>query len=287
MGTRRLREAEANCRNRGWAGGEVPTENRWHYRGASTLSLLPPPLLSPSCHLPYSLPPSSHLPYSLPLATSLPLSSLFPPPLLSPSLFPPPLLSPSRFPPPLLSPSSSHLPLEASFGDRPPLTGPHESAGGSDGDLPLELIELPRLQLTFEARRATDGKVRLHSVEHPGLHVGWLPGDRLQTLLRGMPHALVLLNEEVHAPMRISRLNPLPRSPPRAHRGGSVPTRVRRARRMCCSRPSRSHAVSRTRTTRSRRNCSFRATRRAGRTGSQAVGAAAFERPRSRRASPG
>ena len=80
-----------------------------------------------------------------------------------------------------------------------PTTGPHESAGGSDNDLPLELVELPRLQLTFEARRAADGKVRLHSVEHPGLHVGWLPGDRLKTLLRGMPHALVLLNDEVRA----------------------------------------------------------------------------------------
>lgn len=66
----------------------------------------------------------------------------------------------------------------------------------SEGDLPLNLVELPRLQLTFEARRSPDGKIRLHSFEHPGLYVGWLAGDQLKRLLRGLPHALVLLNEE-------------------------------------------------------------------------------------------
>lgn len=66
----------------------------------------------------------------------------------------------------------------------------------SEKSLPLSLVELPRLQLTFEARKGADGKVRLHSFEHPGLHVGWLPGEQLKSLLRGLPHALVLLNEE-------------------------------------------------------------------------------------------
>lgn len=64
-------------------------------------------------------------------------------------------------------------------------------------DMPLDLVELPRLQLTFEARRSAAGKVRLHSCEHPGLYVGWLAGEQVTALLRGLPHALVLLNDEV------------------------------------------------------------------------------------------
>eukprot|EP00966_Prymnesium_polylepis_P220650 5103669-Prymnesium_polylepis.1 len=86
------------------------------------------------------------------------------------------------------------------------LWAPHESAGGSDGDLPLELVELPRLGLTFEARRAADGAVLLHSCEHPGLHVGWLDGERGAGLLRGLPHALVLRNEEGEAFVLLSAL---------------------------------------------------------------------------------
>ena len=40
-------------------------------------------------------------------------------------------------------------------------------------------------QLTFEAKRGADGKVRLHSCEHPGLYVGWLPGEDMPSRLGG------------------------------------------------------------------------------------------------------
>ena len=48
--------------------------------------------------------------------------------------------------------------------------------------------------------------MRLYSVEHPGLWVGWLDGERARALLRGLPHALVMLNEEGDAFVLLSAL---------------------------------------------------------------------------------
>ena len=57
--------------------------------------------------------------------------------------------------------------------------------------LALDLVELPRLRLSFQVQRR-DGVTRLMSVNSPGLFLGWLEGDRATALLRGLPHALVL-----------------------------------------------------------------------------------------------
>ena len=72
------------------------------------------------------------------------------------------------------------------------------SAEGARGEssLSVERVELPRLRLAFEARRWRDGKTRLTSVEHPGLALGMPSCERLNGLLRGMPHALVLFSED-------------------------------------------------------------------------------------------
>ena len=78
--------------------------------------------------------------------------------------------------------------------------------GGGDSNAPISLVELPRLHLTFEAAKEKDGSLRLYSKEHPGMYIGGIGGARAETLLRGLPHALVLLNEEGDAHVLLSSL---------------------------------------------------------------------------------
>ena len=68
--------------------------------------------------------------------------------------------------------------------------------GGGESMVAVSLIELPRLALSFEAQKQSDGSVRFYSREHPGHYLGKLEGERPAALLRGMPHALTLINEE-------------------------------------------------------------------------------------------
>ena len=68
--------------------------------------------------------------------------------------------------------------------------------GGGESMVAVALIELPRLALSFEAVKRTDGSVRLYSKEHPGHYIGHLQGERKAALVRGLPHALTLINEE-------------------------------------------------------------------------------------------
>ena len=70
-------------------------------------------------------------------------------------------------------------------------------AAGGDTDVPLALLELPRLHLSFEAvKQPADGSVRIYSKEHPGHYLSHADGERMTALLRGLPHALLLLNED-------------------------------------------------------------------------------------------
>ena len=82
--------------------------------------------------------------------------------------------------------------------------------GGSDDNVPIALIELPRLHLVFEAVRHQDGggrsSVRYYSKEHPGHYIAPVDGERMKALLRGLPHALVLVNDEGDAFVLLSAL---------------------------------------------------------------------------------
>ena len=81
-----------------------------------------------------------------------------------------------------------------------------ESKKDDDG-LPVDLVELPRLRLSFDAKRDADGVVRLHSREHPGLFVGWLRNEaHAAALLKGLPHCLLLQNELGEAYVLLSAL---------------------------------------------------------------------------------
>ena len=48
--------------------------------------------------------------------------------------------------------------------------------------------------------------MRLHSREHPGFFLGWMKSERHRALLRGLPHALLLLNEAGEAHVLLSGL---------------------------------------------------------------------------------
>ena len=69
-------------------------------------------------------------------------------------------------------------------------------SSGPPSSVQLELVELPRLRLEFTLQRDTQGVARLQSVQHPGLFVSWLRSERAASLLRGLPHALLLENAE-------------------------------------------------------------------------------------------
>jgi hypothetical protein len=57
----------------------------------------------------------------------------------------------------------------------------------------VDLIELPRLQLTLQARTCPDGILRLQSASHAGMYVSDAAAQRrLSALLQGLPHGVLL-----------------------------------------------------------------------------------------------
>ena len=77
-----------------------------------------------------------------------------------------------------------------------PPDGDGDTMVGGSAPLPLDLVELPRLHLSFRVVR-DGGVARLASVEHPGLVATWAGASpRMIELLRGIPHALLLTSPE-------------------------------------------------------------------------------------------
>ena len=79
----------------------------------------------------------------------------------------------------------------------------HACGAAPEAHLPLDLVELPRLRLSFRvvlsaSASAASGKplARLASLEHPGLEVTWSASDAVQRFLHGIPHALLLSSAE-------------------------------------------------------------------------------------------
>uniref|UniRef100_A0A0G4G6D4 ubiquitinyl hydrolase 1 n=1 Tax=Chromera velia CCMP2878 TaxID=1169474 RepID=A0A0G4G6D4_9ALVE len=60
------------------------------------------------------------------------------------------------------------------------------------GRLTLDLVQLPRLKLSFSARVDSQGNVRLWSLDHAHLFVSNNTGGLVSKLLQGIPHSLVL-----------------------------------------------------------------------------------------------
>ena len=61
------------------------------------------------------------------------------------------------------------------------------------GESALRFVMLPRLKLTFEARRV-NGTVRLYSVDHAELFITNARDEQTSRLLAGVPHSLILVS---------------------------------------------------------------------------------------------
>ena len=67
----------------------------------------------------------------------------------------------------------------------------------------VDLMELPRLELSWHTRKDSHGVTRLFSIDRPSLAISNVcndPDSKLAQLLKGLPHALLLqdVNEELH-----------------------------------------------------------------------------------------
>ena len=75
------------------------------------------------------------------------------------------------------------------------------------GAMYVGLVEMARLRLSFAVTRdAESGQTTLRCLEHPGMRLGWVESERLDALLVGLPHALLLLNNEGDVHVLLSAL---------------------------------------------------------------------------------
>ena len=64
------------------------------------------------------------------------------------------------------------------------------------GPITVDLIQLPRLKLSFAAKVESDGTVRLYSLDHAHLFVSNVLNEQLIRLLQGIPHSVILQDEQ-------------------------------------------------------------------------------------------
>lgn len=78
------------------------------------------------------------------------------------------------------------------------LEGPlaRERKHATRGCPPLELIELPRLKLSFTSRHDEDGRLQLFSLDHANLFVSNLRDHRAVKLIAGIPHSLLMATSQ-------------------------------------------------------------------------------------------
>lgn len=67
-------------------------------------------------------------------------------------------------------------------------------------DIMLDLVELPRLKISFHEKLDENGIKRLYSIDHSNLFVSNYRSDLTTSLIRGVPHSLLLstVDEEMH-----------------------------------------------------------------------------------------
>jgi hypothetical protein len=63
---------------------------------------------------------------------------------------------------------------------------------GKTGECTVDLIELPRFQISFSAKTDLDGVTRLYSSDHVGMFISQSWNPMADKLLMGIPHAVVL-----------------------------------------------------------------------------------------------
>lgn len=78
----------------------------------------------------------------------------------------------------------------------------------SEGPVTVDLIELPRLRLTFEKRQGSKGLIRYFCIEHSGLYLaGFKESLGFHTLLYDLPHSVLLSNDDADYFVMLSGTN--------------------------------------------------------------------------------
>jgi hypothetical protein len=72
----------------------------------------------------------------------------------------------------------------------------------------VDLVELPRLQLSFYSKQDSSGTVRLYSSEYVGMFISNARSEKINSLLDGVPHALVLENIDGDLAMVAAAISP-------------------------------------------------------------------------------
>ena len=73
---------------------------------------------------------------------------------------------------------------------------------------PIDIVELPRLKLSFAVRNDYNGIERLYSMDHSNLFVSNKRNTMVNSMIQGVPHSLVLSNIEGEMQVLIPVLNP-------------------------------------------------------------------------------
>ena len=72
----------------------------------------------------------------------------------------------------------------------------------------VDLVELPRLKLSFSARKDAEGVERLYSLDYSDLFISNRRDHRTTTLMKGLPHSLLLANNNGEAQILVPALKP-------------------------------------------------------------------------------
>ena len=72
--------------------------------------------------------------------------------------------------------------------------GPTRTSSLAFGCPAIDLVELPRLKLSFTVREDHEGVLRLYSMDHQDLFVTSENNSSTAKLLEGIPHSLLLSN---------------------------------------------------------------------------------------------
>eukprot|EP01083_Nonionella_stella_P030773 84290_1 len=73
----------------------------------------------------------------------------------------------------------------------------------------IDLVELPRLKMTFAAKIYNDGTTRLYSVDHSNLFVTNKRTELTSHLVRGIPHSLILANANQEPFILVPSIHPV------------------------------------------------------------------------------
>ena len=78
-----------------------------------------------------------------------------------------------------------------------------------EGDVTVELLELPRLKLNFQSRKDEKGVTRLYSLDHVTLFVSNERSALTSKLISGLPHSLLLANANGEVMVLVPSIHPV------------------------------------------------------------------------------